>query len=96
MVDDRVSAAVNRLISNLPAACKVLEEEGYHGLAGQLRRDCEALRWWQERGGLGLGGDVAEACAGPKPLPAESAPEWARPTSSGAEWNLDVEGEVVE
>lgn len=122
VTDGRVSAVIERLLSNIPAVCEILEEEGSHNLAGQLRRDCEALRWWQERGGLGLGPDVAEASAGPKELDCEGClfkeldaaggwcymfaekpaggcakhREWVRPASSGAEWNLDVEGRVVD
>ena len=48
--DWRVRATIERLISNIPAACKVLEEEGYHSLAGQLRRDRDNLVCWQESG----------------------------------------------
>jgi len=44
------AATIERLISNIPAACKVLEEEGYVSLAGQLKRDCDNLVYWQERG----------------------------------------------
>ena len=91
MADDRVSAVIERLLSNIPAACEVLEDDGFHNLAGQLRRDCEALRWWQERGGLGIETDVATPGAVPK-----VAGEFARPADSGAEWNVDVEGRVVE
>lgn len=91
MADDRVSAVVDRLLSNIPAACKVLEEEGLHNLAGQLRRDCDALRYWQERGGLGIETDVGPGAPVPK-----VAGEFVRPAGSGVEWNLDVEGEVVE
>ena len=50
MLDWRVGATIERLISNIPAACKVLEEEGYYSLAGQLRRDCDNLVYWQESG----------------------------------------------
>jgi len=53
--DGRVSAALDRLIANIPAACKRLEEEGHVSLAGQLRRDTGNLVYlvyWQEDGGL--------------------------------------------
>lgn len=48
----RIGATIDRLISNIPAACKVLQEEGYISLAGQLRRDQANLVYWQEHGGL--------------------------------------------
>lgn len=107
MVDDRVSHVVDRLICNIPAACKVLEEEGFHSLAGQLRRDCEALRWCRERGGLrferdlplctcGMGdGSMPELHAADCAIP-KVASEFVRPADSGAEWNLDVEGREAE
>lgn len=48
--DWRLNATIDRLISNLPAACKVLLEEGNVNLAGQLARDQRNLMYWQERG----------------------------------------------
>lgn len=42
----RFKATMDRLISNIPAACKILEEQGYRNLAGQLRRDQENLALW--------------------------------------------------
>ena len=48
----RVAVTLDRLISNIPAACKVLKEQGYVNLAGQLGRDCENLEYWQAHGGL--------------------------------------------
>ena len=48
----RVKATINRLISNIPAACGVLREQGCVNLAGQLGRDYENLVYWQEHGGL--------------------------------------------
>ena len=48
----RIPGTLDRLIANIPAACKVLREEGYISLAGQLSRDKENLTYWQERGGL--------------------------------------------
>ena len=48
----RVPATLDRLISNIPAACTVLEDRGYVNLAGQLRRDRDNLVYWQARGGL--------------------------------------------
>lgn len=50
--DWRISATLDRLISNIPAVCKVLEEGGYVSLAGQLRRDNANLTYWQANGGL--------------------------------------------
>jgi len=50
MGDDwRIDAMFERLIANIPAACKVLEEAGYVSLAGQLQRDCDSLIYWWER-----------------------------------------------
>jgi len=46
--DWRFTATIDRLISNIPAACKVLLEEGYVSLAGQLKRDQANLVHWQE------------------------------------------------
>lgn len=51
-VDWRVAATLDRLISNIPAACEVLRERGYISLAGQLERDRDNLVYWQTRGGL--------------------------------------------
>ena len=48
----RIAVTIDRLLSNIPAACKVLLEEGYVSLAGQLGRDCDNLAYWQEHGGL--------------------------------------------
>lgn len=48
MSEERFNATIERLISNLPAACKVLEEEGYANLAGQLKRDRDNLIHRQE------------------------------------------------
>lgn len=56
--NERIAATLDRLISNIPAACKVLLEEGYANLAGQLGRDCNNLVYWQERGGLVAEGDT--------------------------------------
>lgn len=51
-VNWRVAATLDRLISNIPSACVVLEDQGYVNLAGQLRRDRDNLVYWQARGGL--------------------------------------------
>jgi hypothetical protein len=48
----RVSAMINRLISNIPAACKVLREQGHASLAFQLCQDQSSLVYWQEHSGL--------------------------------------------
>lgn len=50
--DWRFAATINRLIGNIPAACKVLLEEGYVSLAGQLQRDRDNLVYWQKHPNL--------------------------------------------
>ena len=47
-MNQRLEATMDRLVSNIPAACKVLKEQGYHNLAGQLQRDQENLVYWLE------------------------------------------------
>ena len=48
----RVKATIDRLISNIPLACEVLEENGRVNLAFHLHRDRENLVYWQAAGGL--------------------------------------------
>ena len=50
----RLTATIDRLIGNIPVACKLLREQGRVSLAGQLERDRNNLVYWQERGGLML------------------------------------------
>jgi len=50
--DWRLDATVDRLVSDLPVACKLLEEQGHVNLAFQIRSACNNLHYWQERGGL--------------------------------------------
>jgi len=54
-LDWRVRVTLERLASNIPAAVKVLDEEGFSNLAGQLTRDAENLAYWLEQGGLVAG-----------------------------------------
>lgn len=50
MTDSRFDATTERLISNIPVVCKVLEDQGHHNLAGQLRRDSDNLVYWRKHG----------------------------------------------
>ncbi len=46
--DWRFKATIDRLVGNIPAACKVLREEGHVNLAGQFERDRLNLVYWLE------------------------------------------------
>ncbi len=48
----RVGATLDRLISNIPAACEILREHGKANLAFRLCQDQSNLVYWQEHGGL--------------------------------------------
>lgn len=43
----RIDATIDRLITNVPAACNVLEEEGFVNLSRQLRCDYNNLMYWR-------------------------------------------------
>lgn len=48
----RFTVTIDRLIGNIPAACKILREEGRTNLADQLERDRRNLVYWREHSKL--------------------------------------------
>ena len=50
--NNRVTQTIDRLISNLPEAIRLLRAANHTTLSRQLKNDLDNLIYWQDNGGL--------------------------------------------